>query len=80
MGDEIRLPPGGEVRLNVTLPVQARTVFYRDGQVVHEVPDSARAHLAVERKGVYRVEVYLDRLGALLEGKPWIISNPIFVR
>jgi hypothetical protein len=80
MGDEIRLPPGGEVRLKVTLPVRARTVFYRDGQVVHEVPDSARARLAAGQKGVYRVEVYLDQLGSLLEGRPWIISNPIFVR
>lgn len=80
MGDEIRLPPGGEVRLSVELPVQARTVFYRDGQVVHEVPDSLRAYLAVEEKGIYRVEVYLDQLGSLLEGRPWIISNPIFVR
>ena len=80
MGDEIKLPPGGEVRLTVTLPVQARTVFFRDGQVVHEVPNASRAYLAVEQKGVYRVEVYLDQLGSLLEGKPWIISNPIFVR
>jgi hypothetical protein len=80
MGDEIPLPPGSELWLKVTLPVQARTVFYRDGQVVHEVPDSARAFLAVEQKGAYRVEVYLDQLGSLLEGKPWIISNPIFVR
>src|SRR5215207_6327477 len=80
MGDEVRLPPGGEVRLKVTLPVQARTVFYRDGQVVHEVPDSTRAYLAAEQKGVYRVEVYPDQLGSLLAGRPWIISNPIFVR
>lgn len=80
MGDEITLPPGGEVRLDVTLPVEARTVFYRDGQVVHEVPNSSRAYLAAEKKGVYRVEVYLDGLGSLLEGKPWVISNPIFVR
>lgn len=80
MGGEITLPPGGEVRLGVTLPVQARTVFYRDGQVVQEAPDSSRAYLAVGQKGAYRVEVYLDRLGSLLDGKPWIISNPIFVR
>lgn len=80
MGDEIKLPPGGEMRLKVTMPVQARTVFYRDGQVVQEVPDASLAYLAVEQKGVYRVEVYLDQLGSLLEGKPWIISNPIFVR
>src|SRR5215207_2153 len=80
MGDEIRLPPGGEVRLKVSLPVQARTVFYRDGQVVREVPDSTPAYLAVGQKGVYRVEVYPDQLGSLLAGRPWIISNPIFVR
>ncbi|MFL6335428.1 MAG: hypothetical protein ACJ754_19115 [Pyrinomonadaceae bacterium] len=80
MGGEITLPPGGEVRLGVTLPVQARTVFYRDGQVLHEAPDSSCVYLAVGQKGVYRVEVYLDRLGSLLDGKPWIISNPIFVR
>jgi len=80
MGEEIRLPPGGAVRLQVTLPVQARTVFYRDGQVVHEVPGSSRAYLTAEQNGVYRVEVYLDQLGSLLEGRSWIISNPIFVR
>jgi hypothetical protein len=80
MGGEIGLPPGGEVRLSVDLPVQARTVFFRDGKVLHEVPDSTRAYLAVQQSGVYRVEVYLDQLGSLLEGKPWIISNPIFVR
>lgn len=80
MGGEITLQPGKEVRLKVTLPVQARTVFYRDGQAVHEVADASRAYLAVQQKGIYRVEVYLDKLGSLLEGKPWIISNPIFVR
>jgi hypothetical protein len=80
MGGEIELPPGGEVRLKVMLPVRARTVFYRDGQVMHEVADSSGAHLATEQRGVYRVEVYPEQLGNLLEGKPWIISNPIFVR
>ncbi|HEX7312414.1 MAG TPA: hypothetical protein VF297_00590 [Pyrinomonadaceae bacterium] len=79
MGGEVNLAPGGEARLTVNLPVPARTVFYRDGQVVHEVRDSPRAHLDTGQKGVYRVEVYLDQLGSLLEGKPWIISNPIFV-
>jgi hypothetical protein len=80
MGDEIGLPPDGDVRLTVNLPVQARTVFYRDGQVVQEVKDSPHAYLDTGQKGSYRVEVYLDQLGSLLEGKPWIISNPIFVR
>jgi hypothetical protein len=80
MGDEIGLPPGGKLRLRVRTPAACRTVFYRDGEVVHQASDSTRAELEVERKGVYRVEVYLDQLGELLEGRPWIISNPIFVR
>lgn len=80
MGGEIALPPGGEVTLKVSLPVQARTVLYRDGQVVQRAPNATGAHLSVQRKGVYRVEIYLDQLGGLLEGRPWIISNPIFVR
>jgi hypothetical protein len=80
MGDEIRLPPAGSVRLSARSPVRCRTVFFRDGQAVGEVSDSARAELAVGRAGTYRVELYLDQLGPLLEAKPWIVSNPIFVR
>ena len=80
MGDEIRLPAGGAVRLAARSPVKCRTVFFRDGQVAAEVKDSALAELSADRRGVYRVEVYLDQLGTLLDGKPWIISNPIFVR
>ncbi len=80
MGDEIRLPEAGSVKLSARSPVKCRTVFFRDGQAVFEVKDSERAELTVERAGVYRVEVYLDQLGPLLEGRPWVISNPIFVR
>lgn len=80
MGGSVKLSPGGNARLRVSAPVKCRTVFYRDGQVVREVSDSSGAEMHAEQKGVYRVELYLDRLGALLEGKPWIISNPIFVR
>src|SRR5919198_96425 len=73
MGDEISLPAAGAVRLSVRTPVRCRLLFFRDGQAVQEVKDTAEASLMVERAGVYRVEVYLDQLGSLLEGKPWII-------
>ncbi len=79
-GDEVQIPAGGAVRLASRSPAKCRTVFFRDGQVVQEVKDSTEATLAVDRAGVYRVEVYLDQLGSFPEGKPWIISNPIFVR
>lgn len=80
MGDEIRLPETGSVKLNARSPVKCRMVFFRDGQAVGEVKDSEHSELNVESAGVYRVEVYLDQLGPLLEDKPWIVSNPIFVR
>ncbi len=80
LGEEIRLPESGAVKLTARSPVECRTVFFRDGQVFAEVKDSALAEVSADRRGVYRVEVYLDQLGGLLGGKPWIISNPIFVR
>ena len=80
MGEEIQLPASGAIKLIVHLPVRCRTVFFRDGQLAAEVKDASLAEFSADRKGVYRVEVYLDQLGGLLDGKPWIISNPIFVR
>lgn len=80
MGDEIALAATGGVQLNVSVPVKARLVFIRDGQVVHEERDSTRKELTVDRRGAYRVEVYLDQLGGRLQERPWIISNPIYVR
>jgi hypothetical protein len=80
LGEEIALPASGGVRLASHSPLKCRTLFFRDGQVVREVKDSAEAEFDADRPGVYRVELYLDQLGGLLEGKPWVISNPIFVR
>jgi hypothetical protein len=80
MGDEIGLPAAGAVRLAARAAVKARFVFYRDGLKVREARDTTAAEVLVEERGAYRVEVYLDSLGELLEGKPWIISNPVYVR
>jgi len=81
MGDEIALPAGGEVRLKVRTPVAGRVVFFRDGQVIREFEEGTDAELAVGERGVYRVEIYLAGLRDFLgERKPWIISNPIYVR
>ena len=79
MGDEISLGGGG-VRLRVTMPVKARVVFFRDGQAVREERETLKGELRVGERGAYRVEVYLDRLGPSFRGRPWIISNPIYVR
>jgi hypothetical protein len=79
-GEEVALPAGGAVKLSARAPFKCRTVFFRDGRVVGEVKDSAQAELEVKEPGAYRVELYLEQLGPLLAGKPWVISNPIFVR
>ncbi len=78
MGDEIELLDG--VRLAVVTPVASRTLLIKDGQVIRDEGSSVRQEFQVTERGVYRVEVYLPQLGPLVEGKPWIISNPIYVR
>jgi hypothetical protein len=80
MGDEIALPPGAGVRLSVNVPVKSRVVFFRDGQVLYEERETTRKELNVDQRGVYRVEVYLDQLKGFIGERPWIISNPIYVR
>lgn len=78
MGDEIELLDG--VRLTVTTPVQARVLLIKDGQVIRDEDGTSRKEYPINERGIYRVEVYLTQLGSLLKDKPWIISNPIYVR
>jgi hypothetical protein len=78
MGDEIELLDG--VRLIASTPVQARVLLIKDGQVIRDEEGTARKDFPVAERGVYRVEVYLTQLGTLVQDKPWIISNPIYVR
>lgn len=78
MGDEIELLDG--VRLLVTTPVPARVLLFKDGQVMRDEAEGAKKEFPIGERGVYRVEVYLTQLGGLVKDKPWIISNPIYVR
>ncbi len=78
MGDEIALQ-GGAVRLRVVTPVASRIALVKDGQKLDEVK-TAQHEWTVNQPGVYRVECYLPQLGPPLARKPWIISNPIYVR
>jgi len=78
MGDEIELLDG--VRLIVTTPVAARVLLIKDGQVIRDEDGTPRKEFPINERGVYRVEAYLTQLGSIVKGKPWIISNPIYVR
>ena len=78
MGDEIELLDG--VRLLVTVPVRSRVLVIKDGQVIRDEDGAAQKEFPIGERGVYRVEIYLTQLGSLVKDKPWIISNPIYVR
>ena len=70
MGDEIPWVPG--LHLAVTLPAPAQLTLMRDGQPVATIT-TQRWTVPVETPGTYRVE-------ATRHDKPWIFSNPIYVR
>ena len=68
MGDELHLKKN--IKLKVILPKIKGTIkLIRNGKLIDEV-DNLNADFFVDRKGVYRVEVYLDE-------KAWIFSNHI---
>jgi hypothetical protein len=77
LGDEIFLHDG--VRLRVATPVDCRMVLIRDGQKFDEARGTEH-EWTVREPGVYRIECYLPQLPAALSEKPWIISNPVFVK
>ncbi|HEX8142389.1 MAG TPA: hypothetical protein VF553_07320 [Pyrinomonadaceae bacterium] len=78
VGDEIGLEDG--VRLLVNAPVKSRIVLIKDGQRTGEGDATTSKEFFVNQRGAYRVEVYLDQLGASFRARPWIITNPIYVR
>lgn len=64
------------LRLRVRTPLPARILVLRDGQPVGRC-ECRELRLTAERSGPYRVEAQLHVAGAW---RPWILSNPIFVR
>jgi len=78
MGQKIALRGG--VRFVVQSPQRGRIVLLRNGQVEQTRVNAGPQEFMVRRNGVYRIEIYLDRLEEPLDGYPWIISNPIYVR
>lgn len=59
-------------RIQVKLPRTAKIRLVRDGSAVAEA-DAASLEYEVTGPGVYRVEATLD-------GRPWIYSNPVYLR
>ncbi len=73
MGDEIALKPGS--LLKARLPGRGKIRVVKDGVFFKEAADALEC--SVIEKGVYRAEAYLHVLGRY---RPWIFSNPVYVR
>src|SRR6185369_15285731 len=76
-GDEILFRPG--TKLNVEVPLKARITLHKDGQIFATEDGTFKKDFELKDRGIYRVEAYLPELGSV-GTKPWIISNPIYVR
>lgn len=77
-GDEI--PLQNDTRLVVHTPVASRILLFKDGSVILNESGVTTKEITVTERGVYRVEVYLTEIERIVGEKPWIISNPIYVR
>ena len=77
-GDEIGLQQ--DTRLRIRTPVSSRILVFKNGAIFLDESGISSKELAITERGVYRVEVYLPQLGATVASKPWIISNPLYVR
>lgn len=76
MGDEVSLKSGAEkiaLRLEVKSPKNAAIRLLCNGQLIEEVANTRNMKWGVSKKGGYRVEAYYN-------GKPWVFTNPIYLR
>jgi hypothetical protein len=74
MGDEVKL--GGALALSAATPVKCTMKLIRNGEVI-QTTNATRMDSDVKAPGVYRIEAWLEVDG---EQRPWIYSNPIYVR
>ncbi|MFN2407478.1 MAG: hypothetical protein ABR594_15620, partial [Pyrinomonadaceae bacterium] len=77
-GDEI--PLQNDTRLRIHTPIPSRVVLFKDGSVILNEAGITTKEIPVTERGVYRVEVYVPEVEQIIGEKPWIISNPIYVR
>ena len=72
MGDEASFAPG--LKLRTELPAQAdKIVVYGNGSEDASADDATEFEFAPKSAGTYRVVAYRN-------GRPWIISNPVYIR
>jgi hypothetical protein len=75
MGDEMKRAAG--LKLSARLPVPARVRLMYQGKEVATAEGKAEFEFAVSEPGAYRLEGWLTLDG---EERPWVFTNPIYVR
>ena len=74
MGSQIVDPAG--LKLETAAPLPGIVKLIRDGKVLRE-DRSSKFEFEVTEPGIYRIEYWLNVAGEL---RPWILSNPIYIR
>ena len=74
MGDEVSMKPGLEIKAET--PAVCTLKLFRNGEEIKRV-EGRSIDLKLKEAGTYRVEAWLEAGG---EMRPWIYSNPIYVR
>lgn len=74
LGSEVPLAAG--LKLRSEAPLAGKIKLVRNGEIVAEQTGHTLEY-AVDQPGNYRLEVWLTLAG---EDRPWILSNPIYVR
>lgn len=83
LNDQAQAFPGGSITrqgetiLETRLPQAGKVLLYRDGRLIKEDHNRSALQWDVTHPGVYRVEAQQDVSG---RWRPWIYSNPIWVR
>jgi hypothetical protein len=75
MGDELKMADG--LKLTAKLPLPAYVRLLRHGDEVATSRGQSGFEFAPKEPGAYRLEAWLELDGEL---RPWIFSNPIYVR
>ena len=77
MGDD--LSANNQLKLSVRTPLPARLVLMKNGNFFEEKVGTSAEFLS-SGPGTYRIEAYLNGLTSPAQGKPWVISNPIYIK
>jgi hypothetical protein len=71
MGDETHFR--GPTKMLAETPHEADIRIIKNGKILKEFKTKRKIELAIDTEGVYRMEAHL-------ENKPWIYTNPIYLR